>query len=312
MKLFLFLMLTIFTISANAMTIKSINYNGMVHISQSVALRMLEFEVGDDVDEKAINKAIKNYFKQGYFKDAWADYENGALTFNFVEKPIISKVVLEGWKENDEEEIRSTIIQIKKGTLYNEQKIEAAKKRIISAISQDGKIDSVVEVEKELLDNGSLKITFVVNEGEEIIIENLEYNGVEGLDSDDFDEVIANKEREWMGWLFGRNDGKMQLADLGYDNLRIRDYYMQYGYLDSKVDSPFVRVNFDHYTAIMSYDIEEGAVYTINSVSIDQVKHVISENRVREIITLENGEVFNIKTFRDNADAIKTLVADLS
>jgi len=312
MRLFLFLMLTIFVMSTQAMTVKSINYNGMFHISESVALRMLEFEVGDDVDEEAVNKAIKNYFKQGYFKDAWADYKNGVLTFNFIEKPTISKVVLEGWKENDEEEIKSTVIQIKKGSLYNEQKIEAAKKRIISAMSQDGKIDSVVEVEKEILENGSLKITFVVNEGEEIIIQKLDYNGVEGLDSDDFDEVIANKEREWMGWLFGRNDGKMQLGDLEYDNLRIRDYYMQHGYLDSKVNSPFVRVNFDHYTAIMSYDIEEGAIYTVNSVSINQIKHVVNEEKIREVITLEKGKVFNIKTFRDNADAIKTLVADHS
>ncbi len=312
MRLFLFLLLTIFAISAHAMTIKSINYKGMFHISQSVALRMLEFEVGDDVDEEAVNTAIKNYFKQGYFKDAWADYENGVLTFNFVEKPIISKVSLEGWKENDKDEILSTVVQIKKGSLYDKQKLEAAKKRIISAISQDAKIDSVVEIEEEVLENGSIKITFVVNEGEEIIIEKLEYNGVKGLDSDDFDDVIANKEREWMGWLFGRNDGKMQLGDLAYDNLRIRDYYMQHGYLDSKVESPFVRVNFDHYTAIMSYDIEEGAVYTINSVSIDQVKHVINEEKVREVITLNKGEVFNIKTFRDNADTIKTLVADYS
>ncbi|MCD6172290.1 MAG: outer membrane protein assembly factor BamA, partial [Sulfurimonas sp.] len=312
MRLFLFLMFTIFTISAQAMTIKSINYNGMVHISQSVAIRMLEFEVGDDVDDKAINKAIKNYFKQGYFTDAWADYENGELTFNFIEKPIISQVVLEGWKENDEEEIKSTVVQIKKGSLYNEQKLEAAKKRIISAISQDGKIDSVVEIEKELLDNGSLKITFVVNEGEEIIIEKLDYNGVEGLDSDDFDDVISNKEREWMGWLFGRNDGKMQLDGLEYDNLRIRDYYMQHGYLDSKIDSPFVRVNFDHYTAVMSYDIEEGAVYTINDISINQIKHVVNEQKIKDIISLEKGEVFNIKTFRNDADKIKTLIADHS
>ena len=220
--------------------------------------------------------------------------------------------MLEGWKENDEDEVKGTIIQIKKGSLYNEKKLQDAKKRIIAAISQEGSIDSVVEIEKEFLENGSIKVTFVVNEGEEIIIQKLEYDGVKGLDSDDLDDVIANKELEWAGWLFGRNDGAMSLADLEYDNLRIRDYYMQNGYLDSKIEQPFVRVNFDNYTAEMSYDVEEGPVYTINSISIHQATEVIDEAKVQEIITLENGEVFNIKTFRDDADKIKTLVADLS
>ena len=267
MRLLLLSIFTIFTISANAMQVESIKYKGMVHISEAVALRMLEFSVGDDIDDREVDKAIKKYFKQGYFKDIWVDFDDGELTFNFSEKPIISKVVLEGWKENDEDEIKSTIIQIKKGSLYDEKKLEAAKKRIIAAISQEGSIDSVVEIEKEFLDNGSVKVTFVVNEGEEITITKLTYDGVNGLDSDDFDEVIANKEHQFMGWFFGRNSGEMKLADLEYDNLRIRDYYMQYGYLDSKVSAPFVRVNFDHYTADMSYQIKEGPVYTINSIT---------------------------------------------
>ena len=312
MKFILFFFLVLFTLNLSAMTITHINYKGMIHISQPVALRMLKFEVGDEINENLIDNAIKAYYKQGYFQDIWADYDDGILTFNFVEKAIISQIVLEGWKENDAEEIQATVIQIKKGSLYNAKKLQEAKKRIIAAISQDGSIDSVVEIEEELLENGSMKVTFVVNEGEEIIIEKLQYNGVIGLDSDDFDDVIANKEHEWAGWLFGRNDGEMSLPDLEYDNMRIRDYYMQYGYLDSRVEQPFVRVNFDSYTAEMSYDIEEGPVYTINSISINQIKDVVEEEKIREVITLKNGEVFNIKTFRADAKTIKTLIADLS
>ena len=312
MKLSLLLLLTILTISANAMTVKSINYKGMVHISENVALRMLKFEVGDDITAENADEALKKYFKQGYFTDAWVDFTDGVVTFNFTEKPIISKIILEGWKETEEEDVLSSVIQIKKGSLYNEKKLEAAKKRIIEAISQDGKIDSVVEIKKDVLDNGSIKITFIVNEGETIIIEKLEYDGVKGLDSDDFDDVLANKEHEFMGWLFGRNDGKMQLGDLQYDNLRIRDYYMQNGYLDAKVGVPFVRVNFDNYTADMSYQVEEGIVYTINSVSVNQIENVVDDEKIKEVITLEKGETFNIKTFRENADTIKTLIADNS
>ncbi len=311
MKLFLYLLLFITSTTLYAQTIKKINYDGMVHISEPVALRMLNFEVGDEVDMKMVDDAIKKYFKQGYFNDVWVELDGGDLTFFFKEKAIISKIELEGWKENDDE-VKDSVIQIKKGTLFNEKVLSDAKKRIIEAISQEGKIDSVVEVKKEYLENGSIKVTFVVNEGEEIIIEKLNYSGVYGLDSDDFDSVIANKEHEFMGWFWGQNDGKMSLRDLAYDNLRIRDFYMQYGYLDAVVNEPFVRVNFNHYTADMSYQIEEGEPYVISKISIYQAKEVVDEALIREIISLHEAQVFNIKSFRSDSERIKTLIADKS
>ncbi len=310
MKFFLATALIFLTLNISAMTLRSIKYDGMVHISESVALRMLSFEVGDTIDESDIDKAIKYYFNQGYFYDIWVDAQDGVLTFHFKEKAIISKIELKGWKEDDKD-IKESVVQIKKGTLYDEKKLEAAKKRIITAISQDGKIDSVVEIEKEHLENGSIKVTFIVNEGEEIIIKKLRYSGLSGLDSELFDDVIANKEHQFMGWFWGRNDGKMSLTDLEYDPLRIRDIYMQHGYLDAKVEEPFVRVNFDHYTADMSYQIKEGNVYNISSIEINQLKEVVAEQKIREIIKLVKNEPFNIQTFRDDAQKIKTIIADL-
>ena len=311
MKIFLSFLLVVFTTNIYARVVKTIEYNGLIHLSKPVALRMLSFQKGDDIDEEMVDKAIKKYFDQGYFNDIWTEFsKNGKLTFYFKEKPIISQVELKGWKESDED-VKDSVIQIKKGSLYDEKKLEAAKKRIIDAISKDGKIDSVVEVETKYLKNGSVKVTFVVNEGEEIIIKKLQYSGVYGLDSDDFNDVIANKEKQFMGWFWGRNNGKMSLRDLEYDPLRIRDYYMQYGYLDAKVDEPFVRIDFDNYSADMSYLISEGKPYKISKVVINQVKHVIDDKKLQDVISLEVGKTFNIKTFRDDSKKIKTLVADL-
>jgi len=311
MKIFLSLFFIFFTGTLYAQVVKSINFDGMMHLSKPVALRMLSFEKGDDIDVEQVDKAIKKYFDQGYFNDIWAEFTDGNLTFYFKEKAIISQVELKGWKENDDD-VKQSVIQIKKGTLYDEKKIEAAKKRIIEAISKEGKIDSVVEVKTTYLKNGSVKVTFIVNEGEEITIEKIDYSGVYGLDPDDFNAVIANKQHQFMGWFWGRNSGKMSLRDLEYDNLRIRDLYMQHGYLDAKVDAPFVRVNFDSYKADMSYQIAEGGQYTIRKVTIYQVKHVIDDAKIKELISLKKGDIFNVKKFREDSEKIKTLIADKS
>lgn len=297
-------------VHASAQNVQSIQYDGMVHISEAVAKRLNEVKIGEPLDAASVDKTVRNFFDQGYFEDVWADEDEGKVTFHFKEKPIISKIELKGYKENDEE-AKKTLLQIDKGALYDPKRVEDAKKRIIDALSQDGKIDSVVEIETEKLENGSMRVSFIVNEGEEIIIKKLTYAGVLTQDSEDFDSMIANKEQQFMGWMWGRNDGKMKVAELQYDPLRIRDFYMQRGFLDAKIDEPFVAVDFDHYTAQMSYNIFEGDIYRVSDILVFQDTKVIEDQALLDVITLEKNKPFNIKTFRDDAERIKTKIADL-
>ena len=309
-KIFSFFLFTLLGSTLYAKTITSIEYEGMVHISESVAVRMLPFKKGDQLDEKKVNTAIVKYFKQGYFEDIQVTFDEGKLKFIFVEKAIISKIEMKGYKEDDEE-AQNELLQIKKGSLYDEKRIEKAKKHIIDALSLEGKIDTIVEVESKKLDNGSIFLTFIVNEGEKIVIKEMDYSGTKGLDPEEFDTVIANKAHEFMGWFYGRNDGEMKLPELQYDPLRIKDYYMQHGYLDAKIDQPFVRVDFDDYSAKMSYQIFEGEVYRVSDINIYQQHKVVTDATLEKVIGLKRNEAFNIKTFRDDSDRIKTKIADM-
>lgn len=297
-------------LSAAGENVTAIKYEGMVHISQAVAHQLNEIKIGEPLDPVRLDKTIKTFFDQGYFEDLWVQEEAGVVTFHFKEKPIISKVELKGFKENDEEAQKS-LLQIEKGALYDAKRIEGAKKRIVEALNQEGKIDSAVEVETEKLENGSISVKFIANEGEEIIIQELKYHGVVGVDPDEFDAIIANKERDFMGWMWGRNDGKMKIAELQYDPLRIHDYYMQFGYLNAKVDTPFVAVDFNRYEAKVSYNVFEGDVFRVNDILIFQDTKVIEDQALLDVIALEKNKPFNIKTFRDDADRIKTKIADL-
>ncbi|MBU0631146.1 outer membrane protein assembly factor BamA [bacterium] len=310
MKIVFLALAFLISLSVYAEKIKEINYDGLFHISKDVAIRMIDIDVGDEIDDTKIDDAIKKYFDQGYFQDIYVTNEDGNVTFHFKEKPIISKIELKGYKEDDKDFLND-VVMIKRGTLYDEKKIENAKNRIIESLNHDGKIDSVVEVEKELQDNGSIHIKFVTNEGAKIIIEKIRYSGLQRFEGTDFDDVVANKEHQFMGWFWGRNSGDLMIQDLQYDPFRIRDYYMQYGYLDAKVDAPFVRVNFDHYTGEMSYQIAEGDVYRISGISIEQTKQVVEDEKLLEVVKLVKNEAFNIKTFREDSDRIKTIIADL-
>lgn len=307
---FWFLMLVFLLYVSEAKIVVDVQFDGLVHLSEPVAKESLGFEAGDQISKKKIDKSIKRFYRYGYFTDIWVSEKNGVLIYHFIEKPVISRIQIDGYGQGEEEE-DSELLQLKKGALYDKNKISKAKKRLVEAISQEGYIDTIVEVETETLDNGSVEVTFKVNKGENIIIEKLSFNGMTAFEPDDFDDVIANKEHEFMGWLWGRNDGEMKLGELKYDPLRIRDLYMQHGYLDLKVDDPFVRIDFSQYIADMSYTLYEGEVYRVSNIILEQTRNVVEDKKIREVVKLEINKPFNIKTFREDSERIKTIIADL-
>ncbi len=306
--LFLALFLSITVLQAK--TVRDIQFDGLIHLSEAVAKESLEFGIDDVISEKKIDKSIKRFYDFGYFTDIWVSEKNGVLIYHFQEKSVISRIEIDGYGQGDETE-DSELLQLKKGSLYDKKKVSNAKKRLVEAISQEGYIDTIVEVETTTLENGSVELLFKVNKGENIVIETLSFEGMKAFEGEDFDDTIANKEHEFMGWFWGRNDGEMKLTELKYDPLRIRDMYMQHGYLDAKVDDPFVRVDFNQYIADMSYSIYEGDIYTVTNIVLQQSTEVIADEKIREVIKLELNKPFNIKTFREDSDRIKEIIADL-
>ena len=309
MKRFLVLLL-MSVLSVVASTIKEIRFESLIHISSEVAKEMIKIKEGDELDIEKVDSSIKILFKQGYFKDIWVTEESGVLTFHFREKPVIAKVDITGFGSGKEDEVLEAI-NIHKGDIYDIKKIEAAKKQIIKYLEQEGFFDSIVEAKTEELNPGSLKLDLIVSKGENIIIKKINLCGAKKLDYDDFEPYIANKEKEFLGWLWGRNDGKLKVNELELDSFRIKDLYMKEGYLDATVSNPYLRAFYDGYFADLTYMINEGKVYRIRSIDIKLSEPVIKVQKLKEDMRVRVGKIFNIDKLRDDLKSIENKVADL-
>ena len=295
---------------ASAQQIKEIKFEGLLHLSDDIAQEITGIHPGEEIDIEKVDEAIRKLFGQGYFKDIWVTEEHGVLTFHFTEKPVISQIIFSGYGENKREELLSAI-GLHKGDIYDERKIEKAEALIRGAIEAEGFFDTVVETEVTTLETGSVKVEFKVNKGENIIIRKLNLCGAEHLEKEDIESVMANRERDFMGWMWGFNDGKVKIDQLKYEAPRIRDFYMRHGYLDAKVDDPLLRVDFNQYSAILDFKIEEGAVYTVKDIQVELAKPVIDPVILKDDLKVDAGDVFNIDDLRWDMEKIKEIVANM-
>ncbi|MDR0467480.1 MAG: outer membrane protein assembly factor BamA [Campylobacteraceae bacterium] len=289
--------------------IRSINFDGLLYLSPETAKDMIGLKVGDEIDINAINNAVKTLFEQQYFEDIWVENNNGNIVVHVKEKPTIAKVSFEGVGENDKNAIES-FLNLKKGEMYDFNKVEKSKDLIKKYFETKGFFDTIVEVETIDLNERSTEALFKVNRGENIIIQDVILHGSDKLSYRSIEPSISNKEREALGWLWGRNDGKVNLFELENDSTRIRDVYYKHGYLDAKVSPPYLRAYFDNYVAKLEYNVEEGKKYKIRDIRIDVPDGYLDVEKVKSSFLLRKGDTFDVTKLRRDASKIENLLAD--
>lgn len=303
--------LSFFVVSLSfGVTIKSVTFNGLIHLSPQIAKDLTNLKIGNDFDYELSNKAIRELFKQGYFNDIWIEEDDGHIEVNVKEKPTIALIEYEGVSEDDEKNLKN-LLGINKGMVYDKSNLKTAKIRIEKYFEAKGYFDTIVEEEATpLQEESSLKILFKVNRGEDIIINSIKLSGAKELDYGDIEPAVINKQREFMGWMWGLNDGKLRLEALPNDPARIRDEYLARGYLDATVSNPYLRLYYDTYNASIIYKVDEGTKYSVKSVNISIPISEINLKNIKEDLLLQEGDTFDVKKLRRDIKKIETKVAD--
>jgi outer membrane protein insertion porin family len=300
-------LLSITTLQAT--TIKDIQFDGLIHISDAIAKEIIDIKSGDTLDPIAVDESIKKLYSQQYFEDIWVEEKNGTLIYHLKEKPVIAKVELSGLsKEKNEETLQAA--GIKKGDIYDDTKIKSVKNRIEKDLESKGYFDSVVEIENEALNSSSIQTNIEVNKGENIHIKDIQFYGAKDFGYRDFKPYLANKKEQSMGWFFGRDDGILKADQLKVDSMRIKEFYLKNGYLDAVVGEPVLRTHFDDYSASLTYKIEEGTQYKVGSVDIVMDKEITNLDALKENFKLKSGDIFNVEKLRRDMGKIREAISN--
>jgi outer membrane protein insertion porin family len=282
----------------SAQKVTQVKFEGLSHLSPSVAKEITGIHAGDEMDARKINEALKNFFSQGYFKDVWVDRQGSTLIFHFKEKKAIANVDIKGYGSGDDGEKLLQSIGLKKGDLYDPRRINKAKKSIISNLEKKGYYDTVVEVSVTPVGESAVAIVFDVNKGEKIKIKKINFIGAKKLDKSDLEMDLANKEADILGWLPFLNNGVAIVDQLPYDSYRVKDVYMKHGYLDAYVSKPLMRTDFGSYKAEIDYQVAEGDQYRVGEVSVAQDMDGLEDEDLLSKLSLKKGKIFNIKKMR--------------
>jgi len=273
-----------------AQKVTQIKFEGLAHLSTSVAMEIADIRVGDQMNTAKIDQSIKNFFAQGV---------------------AIANIQVKGYGSGDDGEQLLKSIGLKKGDLYDEARIKRAKKTMIAKLESQGNYDSVVEVTTTPVGSGAISVVFDVNKGEKIKIKKINFIGASELSQSDLETDLANQEEDFLGWMPFMNSGEVKVDQLEYDAYRVKDTYMKHGYLDAYVSKPLMRVDYSSYSAEIDYQIKEGVQYRVGEVSISQAIDGLNSKDLASELSLRKGHIFNITRMRKDMKMLEAAAGDL-
>jgi outer membrane protein insertion porin family len=253
--------------STRSFAIASIAPAGNERIDAGAILQKITSKPGDVYDPAKLRQDLKAVFAMGYFDNVEIEATDGEtgkkIIFRVKEKPLIASVVFAGVEELKEEDVRDAA-NIAANTILNSAKINEAVTRIKDLYKSKGYYNTEVNAKINPAATGA-EVRFVIQEGKEISIEKISFEGNNSFDDDELEDAIqTGTYKWWISWL--TDAGVLKMDVLKQDAERVTSFYQNRGFIEAKVGTPVVEQKED--SLYITFPVEEGPRYTVGSLDI--------------------------------------------
>ncbi|CAG35010.1 related to outer membrane protein [Desulfotalea psychrophila LSv54] len=290
--------------------IAAISPQGNARVDSGAILRKINSKAGDIYDPATLRQDLKAIYAMGYFNDVQVDVKETAkgktVTFNVVEKPLVSSVLFVGLKELKQEDVQA-VANIKEHRIINPAQISAAKEAIISLYESKGFYNCTVKSEISYpAESGGAVVTFNIVEGHKVYVEEISFEGNKNFDAGELEDILETKEKSWLTWLTAA--GLLDMEKIKQDGNRLLAYYNNHGFLDAKVGEPQVRQEGD--LVYLHFVIAEGPRYRIGLIDFSG-DLMIDKKTLAKLVSVRNEPYLNRGLMRDDIMNITDAYSEL-
>jgi outer membrane protein insertion porin family len=288
--------------------IAGIEINGNQRIEVETIQSYMQLSPTDRFEPAAIDRAFKALFGTGLFADVQFDRRGNILIVNVIENPVINRLAFEG-NESLEDDVLQQEIQLRPRIVYTQSRVQSDTQRIIDIYQRAGRYNVQVEPKIIRLDQNRVDLVFEITEGEETLVERIDFVGNEAFSDGSLRSEILTREESFWNFL---SDADVYDPDrIAVDQEALRRFYNEEGYADFRVVSSVAELAPDQTAFFLTFTVEEGIRYQIGTVNIISSLRDLDTDSLFSLITFEEGDWYDISEIDESGenlvDAIGTL-----
>jgi len=313
-------------------TIVTIEIRGNQRIETATIRSRLKTKEGSPLSADLIRDDIKSLYQLGFFLDVRVDSEpvEGGLKVIYIvaERPYISDVGFVGNVEIMTDKLKEKVT-IKPKSFLDDVQVKENAEHLQQYYDEEGYYNTIV-IPVLKMQGDKVALTFYIKEGAKATVKRIQFAGNKAFKPNILKKNIDTKEYFlWTSWLTSAGYYKKEMLNEDVDKLK--DYYMNNGYLQVQVGTPQVqfkedrsqtRVPFPILHGEIDYPYEfhtvrtsvtfpliEGDQFRVRTITING-HHVFTTDRLREALKLKEGDLFRRNVLREGVAAIHDLYGE--
>jgi outer membrane protein insertion porin family len=304
--------------ATHAQEIQTISLEGNTLIPDSTILQQIESREGTPYVSERISRDLQHIYDIGFFAEITVDAEerNGGihLTFLLEERPFISSIEFQGNDKIKDDQLTDILtlspddisdsLQLK----FYPQKIHNDVENIRQFYHEQGYYN--VDVTSQLLpdpdDPDYVTLQYTIEERKKATVRKITFTGNTAFTEDQLRKQMSTRKKGFFSFLTG--SGKYEETTFETDLERLRYFYADNGYIEANIADYTLDFEEESSDLTITIDIDEGQMYTIDTVAISG-NQVYDTATLQEEIDVSPGDPFSRSQIREDILAISDVYA---
>ena len=288
---------------SHAEKIKEFKIVGNERLANETIVLFSELNIGDDIDQNIINLSFKKLFETNYFKNLKINFENGIISIEVIENPIIQSIQINGVKKKSLLDELEKITKKTEKYPFIESNILEQKNLLTNIVRSDGFYFAKIETKYTETNNNSIDITYNINLGERAKIKKIDFIGNKVFKNNKLRNIIISEEAK--PWKFITKNKYIDENRVQLDINLLRNYFKNRGYYDVKIKSSFAKaINENDFNLIFS--IDSGIKYFFNDINL-----VVSNDYKVDNFQDLNDVFVDLKSTPYSLNSIKKIIKEI-
>jgi len=291
--------------------IKSIRIQGNKRIEAPAIRGRISLKEGDRFSTVAIRDQIRAIYQMGFFEDVRVETEPApgglAVVFVVTEKPFITNILFDGNDNLKDEKLREKLT-VRNQSFLDQQQVKDSVERLRLLYEEEGHYSARIIPVIKTLDEEKKILTFFIQEGPRARIKKVAFDGVKSIKVKKLKKPLFTREYSFLFSWFD-DSGIYKKEELANDVERIRQVYLDEGYLNAQVGTPVVDLSADKKWFTIKFPVLEGPQFQLAQADY-KGQTLFSEAELRSESKLKSGTVIRMADVRDEVTRITDLYGE--
>ena len=292
----------------SAQLIKAIKIQGNKRIEAPAIRGRISLKEGEPFIAEKIREQIRAVYQMGYFEDVRVETEPVAggveVIFVVTEKPFVTEILYDG-NDNVKDEKLTEKLTVRPQSFLDQQQIKDSVERLRLLYEDEGYFSARIVPVIKSLDGERKSLTFFIKEGSRARIKTVAFDGAKAVPVKKLKKALVTREYFWLTSWYD-DSGIYKKDELANDMERLRQVYLDEGYLTVQVGTPSVELSPDKQWFTIRFPIIEGPQFTYSKVGY-QGQTIFSEEELRTGSKLIPGRVVKMAEIRDEVARVTDL-----